>query len=120
MAIIHQGEKVLDGGVSEIRRKYATGVYEVGYYQAVEWGAVMSSAGESTLISEQQQSDGKIVYRFQTSDNFGTDQLLKLALGKGNLVHFSEHIPSIHDIFVNTVSKTAEPIAGATIASGPL
>ena len=125
LAIIHQGEKVLDGGVSEIRRKYATGVYEVGFYQAVEWGAGMSATGESTLISEQLQSDGKVVYRFQTSDSFSPDQLLKLAMGKGNLVHYSEHIPSIHEIFVDTVSKTAEPIAGvtiagATIASGPL
>jgi hypothetical protein len=92
----------------------------VGYYQSVQWDAGMSAAGESTLISEQLQSDGKVVYRFQTSDSFSPDQLLKLAMGKGNLVHYSEHIPSIHEIFVDTVSKTAEPIAGATIASGPL
>lgn len=116
LAIIHQGEKVLDGGVSEIRRKYATGVYEVGFYQAVEWGGGMSATGESTLISEQQQSDGKVVYRFQTSDSFSPDQLLKLAMGKGNLVHFSEHVPSIHEIFVDTVSKPVEPIAGAIVA----
>ncbi len=115
LAIIHQGEKVLDGGVSEIRRKYATGVYEVGFYQAVEWGTGISANGESALISEQLQSDGKRVYRFQTSDNFSPDQLLKLAMGKGNLVHFSEHIPSIHEIFVDTVSKTAEPKTGVPI-----
>jgi ABC-2 type transport system ATP-binding protein len=119
LAIIHQGEKVLDGGVSDIRRKYAKGIYEVGYYQSVEWDAGMSAAGESTLISEQQQSDGKVVYRFQTSESFTPEQLLKLAMGKGNLVHFSEHVPSIHEIFVDTVSKTAEPIAGATIAAEP-
>ena len=119
LAIIHQGEKVLDGGVSDIRRKYAKGIYEVGYYKSVEWDAGMSDAGESTLISEQQHSDGKVVYRFQTSESFMPEQLLKLATGKGNLVHFSEHVPSIHEIFVDTVSKTAEPIAGATIASEP-
>jgi ABC-2 type transport system ATP-binding protein len=119
LAIIHQGEKVLDGGVSDIRRKYAKGIYEVGYYQSVQWDAGMSAAGESTLISEQLQSDGKVVYRFQTSESFTPEQLLKLATEKGNLVHFSEHVPSIHEIFVDTVSKTAEPIAGATIASDP-
>jgi ABC-2 type transport system ATP-binding protein len=120
LAIIHQGEKVLDGGVSDIRRKYAKGIYEVGYYQSVQWDAGMSAAGESTLISEQQQSDGKVVYRFQTSESFTPEQLLKLATGKGNLVHFSEHVPSIHEIFVDTVSKTAEPVAGAIIAGATI
>jgi ABC-type uncharacterized transport system ATPase subunit len=91
----------------------------VGYYQSVQWDTGMSAAGESTLISEQQHSDGKVVYRFQTSESFTPEQLLKLAMGKGNLVHFSEHVPSIHEIFVDTVSKTAEPIAGATIAAEP-
>lgn len=115
LAIIHQGEKVLDGGVSEIRRKYATGVYEVGFYQSVKWDSAIAANGKSTLISEQNQSDGKVVYRFQTSDSFTPEQLLKLAMGKGNLVHFSEHIPSIHEIFVDTVSKTAESKTGVPI-----
>lgn len=109
LAIIHQGEKVLDGGVSEIRRNHFTGIYEVGFYQSVEWDLAADEKGESTLISQQKQSDGKLVSRFQTSEKFTPDQLLKMSMEKGNLVHFSEHIPSIHEIFVNTVSKTGEP-----------
>jgi hypothetical protein len=30
---------------------------------------------------------------------------------KGKLVHYTEHIPSIHEIFVDTVSKGGAPIA---------
>ena len=72
------------------------------------------------MFHEQQQSDGKVVYRFQTSESFTPEQLLKLATEKGNLVHFSEHVPSIHEIFVDTVSKTAEPVAGAIIAGATI
>ena len=119
LAIIHQGEKVLDGGVSEIRRDHFTGIFEVGFNQMVDWDLSRNSLPAETLISMQNQSDGKVVYRFQTSDSFTPEQLLKLAMTKGNLVHFSENIPSIHEIFVNTVSKSAEPIAGASKAAEP-
>lgn len=106
LAIIHRGEKVLDGSVSDIRRDQFKGMYDVGYHQEVVWGS-----GEESPLTMEKNSDGKVVYRFQTSDSFTPSQLLNLAMQKGTLVHYSEHIPSIHEIFVDTVSKGGEPIA---------
>lgn len=100
LAIIHQGEKVLDGSVSDIRRNHFTGAYEVGYHAEVSWEGSMAQP-----ILERIESDGKWVYRFQTSEQFSPEQLLTAASGKGGLVHYLEHIPSIHEIFVETVSK---------------
>jgi hypothetical protein len=59
----------------------------------------------------EKNSDGKVVYRFQTSEVFTPEHLLSAAMLKGKLVHYTEHIPSIHEIFVDTVSKGGAPIA---------
>ena len=106
LAIIHKGEKVLDGSVSEIRRNHFTGMYDVGYHEEVVW-----DLGEAGPLSMEKNSDGKVVYRFQTSEVFTPEHLLSAAMLKGKLVHYTEHIPSIHEIFVDTVSKGGAPIA---------
>jgi ABC-2 type transport system ATP-binding protein len=106
LAIIHKGEKVLDGSVSEIRRNHFTGMYDVGYHEEVVW-----DLGEASPLSMEKNSDGKVVYRFQTSEVFTPEHLLSAAMFKGKLVHYTEHIPSIHEIFVDTVSKGGAPIA---------
>jgi ABC-2 type transport system ATP-binding protein len=106
LAIIHKGEKVLDGSVSEIRRNHFTGMYDVGYHEEVLW-----DLGEAAPLSMEKNSDGKVVYRFQTSEVFTPEHLLSAAMLKGKLVHYTEHIPSIHEIFVDTVSKGGAPIA---------
>ena len=106
LAIIHKGDKVLDGSVSEIRRNHFTGMYDVGYHEEVVW-----DLGEAAPLSMEKNSDGKVVYRFQTSEVFTPEHLLSAAMLKGKLVHYTEHIPSIHEIFVDTVSKGGAPIA---------
>ena len=106
LAIIHKGEKVLDGSVSEIRRNHFTGMYDVGYHEEVVW-----DLSEAAPLSMEKNSDGKVVYRFQTSEVFTPEHLLSAAMLKGKLVHYTEHIPSIHEIFVDTVSKGGAPIA---------
>jgi ABC-2 type transport system ATP-binding protein len=106
LAIIHKGEKVLDGSVSEIRRNHFTGMYDVGYHEEVVW-----DLGEAAPLSMEKNSDGKVVYRFQTSEVFTPEHLLSAAMLKGKLVQYTEHIPSIHEIFVDTVSKGGAPIA---------
>ena len=106
LAIIHKGEKVLDGSVSEISRNHFTGMYDVGYHEEVVW-----DLGEAAPLSMEKNSDGKVVYRFQTSEVFTPEHLLSAAMLKGKLVHYTEHIPSIHEIFVDTVSKGGAPIA---------
>ncbi|MFM7639706.1 MAG: ABC transporter ATP-binding protein [Bacteroidota bacterium] len=106
LAIIHQGEKVLDGSVSDIRRNHFTGLFEVGFHSEVDWsfnGVVPHSVAH--------HSDGKVIYRFQTNEGFSDADLLSAAVAKGGLVHYSEHIPSIHEIFVETVSKGGAAIA---------
>jgi len=106
LAIIHKGEKVLDGSVSDIRRQQFKGMYDVGYHQEVVW-----DLGAVAPLSMEKNSDGKVLYRFETSATFTPEQLLSAAMQKGSLLHYSEHIPSIHEIFVDTVSKGGEPIA---------
>lgn len=106
LAIIHQGEKVLDGSVSDIRRNHFTGLFEVGFHSEVDW-----SVNGVVPHSVAHHSDGKVIYRFQTNKGFSAADLLSAAVAKGGLVHYSEHIPSIHEIFVETVSKDGAAIA---------
>jgi len=71
LAIIHKGEKVLDGSVSDIRRQQFKGMYDVGYHQEVVW-----DLGAVAPLSMEKNSDGKVLYRFETSATFTPEQLL--------------------------------------------
>lgn len=78
LAIIHQGEKVLDGSVSEIRRNHFTGMFDVGYHGEVDW-----LDAKVKPVSVEHHSDGKVMYRFQTGQDFGPTDLLSVAMAKG-------------------------------------
>lgn len=102
IGIIHQGSKVLDGAVSEIRRNAFTGIFEIGYHEKIEFNKY-SAIGQN-LVKSVQTNDGRYIYHIQTNENLSASQLLQQAMNETlPLIHYSEHIPTVHDIFVKAV-----------------
>lgn len=101
IGIIHQGEKVMDGSISEIKRSHFTQKYDIGFHEAIA-----SENIPDTAIKSWKTNDGRTMYRFQTGDTFTPKNLLEWSTKQNNpMVYFSEYIPNIHDIFVDTVEK---------------
>jgi ABC-2 type transport system ATP-binding protein len=105
IGIIHRGEKVMDGSISEIKRGNFSGKYDVGFHESME-----NTAYPVIPIKSWITNDGRYMMRFQTSENFGPQQLMQWATTQSTpMVYFSEYIPSIHDIFVATVDQSNTP-----------
>lgn len=99
IGIIHGGKKIMDGSISEIKRSHFSGLYDLGFHEAVD-----TSTLNQNCAHQWSTNDGRFMYRFQTNDSFTSNELLTWGSRQSQpLVYFSEYIPSIHDIFVSAV-----------------
>ncbi|NCT18191.1 MAG: ABC transporter ATP-binding protein [Flavobacteriaceae bacterium CG_4_8_14_3_um_filter_34_10] len=106
IALIHNANKLLDGKLNDIKLSYKSNTYEVGL-----------------ICSNQKQLKNDLRDRFVLSDaNFKTigdelkvnikieanqspNDLISYLTTKGQMNHFVEVIPSVNDIFIQTVAK---------------
>ena len=99
IGIIYNGEKIMDGSISEIKRSHFTGLYDLGFHETVD-----TSTLNEEVVHCWNTNDGRTMYRFQTNELFTPSSLLLWGNSQPqNLIYFSEYIPSIHDIFVSAV-----------------
>lgn len=97
IAIIHQGKKKLDGEISEVRHSFRQNEYDITFNEDIS----IPQAYQVELSKI--ELTGK-TYRIKLNNNQNSKELLQWAFNTGNLIAFKEHIPSIHQIFVNQVS----------------
>jgi ABC-2 type transport system ATP-binding protein len=108
MALIHEGNKLLDGKVADIKREYKSNTFEVG----------LTAEDESALLKEltAKFSVGKAYFKsinddlkvsIQINPLESPNDLLLYLLSKARVNHFVEVIPSVNDIFIKTVTNNA-------------
>jgi ABC-2 type transport system ATP-binding protein len=104
VALIHKGRKVLDGPVSEVKRDHGTNTLALAYEGDASFLARMPGvtvASDSGRFAELRLSDG------------GDPQaVLKEASARLRVSRFEIVEPSLHDIFVATVTGGDEGIGG--------
>ncbi|PCH71529.1 MAG: ABC transporter ATP-binding protein [Bacteroidales bacterium] len=103
IALINKSEKILDGPVDQIKKKYRTNTYQVTY------------TGEFDKLKQVLKSDFEIVETNKGSEinsltvrlNNGatSNELLEQLLPYLNIISFSEIIPSMNDIFIRVVNE---------------
>ena len=105
IALIHESEKILDGKLSEVKKKYKKNVFEVGL--DVEENASITQEIEKSftvLSSKYNTKEKQLRLEVQLpSDN--TKELLAFLSLKSNINHFVEQIPSANDIFIETIKN---------------
>ncbi|MBK5191684.1 MAG: ATP-binding cassette domain-containing protein [Flavobacteriaceae bacterium] len=108
MALIHEGNKLLDGKVADIKREYKSNTFEVG----------LTATDETALLKELTANFnvGKANFKSITKDlklsiqikpEESPNDLLLYLLSKARVNHFVEVIPSVNDIFIKTVTDNA-------------
>ncbi len=129
LAIIHQGEKILDGKIHDIRRSFFQNEYDLCFSE----NPMILTSGDSNNIPKNQENDihtstlssqpdqllfnqykiqsmhsdydNRFWLRVQTNQNQTFQTLLNDAFKTGKLIGFQEYVPSIHQIFVNQVTE---------------
>lgn len=106
IALIHNANKVLDGKVSDIKRTYKSNTYEVGLI-CNDKEILKNELSEKFEISPANfktlEDDLKINIKIDQKSS--PNELLNFLTSKAEINHFVEVIPSVNDIFIQTVSK---------------
>ena len=108
MALIHKGNKLLDGKVAEIKRQYKSNTFEVGLgVQDPE--LLRKELNQKFKISDTdfKSINHDLKLRIQIEEKASPNELLVYLTSRAQVNHFVEVIPSVNDIFIKTVTNNA-------------
>ncbi len=107
IALIHKSNKILDGKLIDIKRQYKINTFEVGV-NTTDNDALKSELSQKFDVSlanfKTLEDDLKLNIKLNTGDM--PNDLLSFLTSKGDVSHFVELIPSVNDIFIQTVKNS--------------
>ena len=108
MALINKSNKLIDGKVTDLKQEYKTNTYQVEIVtqQQAELTEVLTTHFNllPNKFSSIHQGE-KFTIRLKTGQT--VNQLLQVLIKYGEVHHFVEQIPSVNDIFIQTVTANA-------------
>ncbi|NCO63086.1 MAG: ABC transporter ATP-binding protein [Flavobacteriales bacterium] len=106
IALLHQSNKILDGKLMDIKRQYKTNTYEVGIL-AKQNDVLKKELSDKFQISEAsfKTLGNELKLNIKLSDKEKPNDLLAYLCQQGDVCHFVELIPSVNDIFIQTVKN---------------
>ncbi len=103
IALLNLSHKILDGKVKEIRNRYRSGTYQLEYD-----GPRVEIAGNApfTAVSETATEEGQKI-KLKINNGAKANDVLTYMLPRVNITRLEEVIPSMNEIFIETVGKKA-------------
>ena len=101
IALIHRSQAVLQGNVAEIRNSYKAGIYRLNLLADA---FTPSPDAPFTVLSSAPAYDG-IDVRVQKNPSVTPAELIQYILQTNHIAAFHEEIPSMNDIFIQTVKN---------------
>jgi ABC-2 type transport system ATP-binding protein len=98
LLMIDHAKIVLQGEPNTIRKHF-----DKGYVRLV-YSGVLPKQLQANIIEQQNIDDTKVSYL--VSPSIDKKELLLLLLNQGEVHHFEEHLPSMHEIFLNHINKS--------------
>lgn len=108
IALINKSKKVLDGKVDEIRRSFSGNIYHVLLSSMEER---MEQLRDKMDVTECVRRDTPGLYDLKVrlpEGHAGGNAVLQTLMDYGDVKEFSEKLPSMNDIFIQTVKKAEE------------
>ena len=108
MALIHRGNKLLDGQVNEIKRRYKSNTFEVGLVANDPDHLRKELEAKFTISNTDFKSiNDDLKLQIQVKEDSSPNELLNFLTSRAEVNHFVEVIPSVNDIFIKTVTTNA-------------
>lgn len=105
IALIHKSNKLIEGKLADVKRKYRTNSFEVGILTSNVEGLMFDLTQKFALAQTQFKSLNDELKLEVTIGNGMPNELLHILTQRGQVTHFVEKIPSVNDIFIQTVSE---------------
>jgi ABC-2 type transport system ATP-binding protein len=105
IALIHKSNKLIEGKLDDVKRKYRTNSFEVGILSENVEGLMYDITQKFSVAQTNFKSlNDELKLEIQLG-NALPNELLHLLTQRGQVTHFVEKIPSVNDIFIQTVSE---------------
>jgi ABC-2 type transport system ATP-binding protein len=106
IALINKSNKILDGNLDDIKKKYKSNTFEIAVdsKDPVSLNNKLESTYKLSDPSFKTIGDN-LKLNVKLMDNQNSEDLLKLLNQNAKVIHFKEVIPSVNDIFINSVKN---------------
>ena len=104
--MLSKSNKILDGKLNDIKREFKTNTFEVGLQtsNAEEMVRTIQNRFEVLPATFKNLNDD-IKLNVKLPEHTSSNELLSLLTSKAEVHHFVEVIPSVNDIFIQTVTN---------------
>ena len=104
IALIDHAQVVLSGNVTEVRERFCTNTFKI----KLKGTALLSSADQYSILS-QKQGQNSLEVLLRKSNDVSNAELLMSILKQNEIIAFTEELPSMNEIFINTVAGKNKP-----------
>lgn len=104
IALIDHAQVVLSGHVSEVRERFRTNTFKI----KIKGTALLSSADPYSILS-QKQGPNSLEVLLRKNNDVSNGELLMSILKQNEIIAFAEELPSMNEIFINTVAGKNKP-----------
>lgn len=106
IALIHKSNKLIEGELNEVKKQYRTNTFEVGIVSGNNH-QITGELGQKYQVAPAsfKTLDDELKLQITLPEGATSRQLLSDLVQKGDVTYFVEKIPSVNDIFIQTVSK---------------
>ena len=105
IALIHKSNKLIEGRLDDVKRKFRTNSFEVGILSGNIEGLMYDITQKFKVGQTNFKSlNNELKLEIQLG-NATPNELLNILTQRGQVTHFVEKIPSVTDIFIQTVTE---------------
>ena len=104
IALIDHAQVALSGHVTEVRERFRTNTFKI----KLKGTALLSSADQYSILS-QKQGQNSLEVLLRKSNDVSNAELLMSILKQNEIIAFTEELPSMNEIFINTVVGKNKP-----------
>ena len=106
IALIHQSNKLIEGDLHTVKRQYRTNTFEIGIAASNQKHLLDDiSSRYKTAPAAFKTLDDELKLEVSLPQGTSSRELLQYLVQRGDVTYFMEKIPSVNDIFIQTVSK---------------
>jgi len=98
ITLIDKAKTILEGGVNEIRSKWAANEYDLVF----EGDVKINGNGHYNILNQQNENN-RSVFRLKTTSDINTNEILQTVMREGKIISFNPAMPSMNEIFIRVV-----------------
>lgn len=105
IALIHKSNKLIEGKLVDVKKEYRTNTFEIGIISPNVEGLMYDLTQKFKVEQTNFKSLNEDIKLNIHLGEHNSNELLSILTKNGQVTHFVEKIPSVNDIFIQTVSK---------------